>query len=119
MPGRFPLLTDENIPGPLIEGLIRAGWDVVRVIEVFGQHSIDARLFEHAVGQGRVLVSTDTDCLVIASHWLTELRPFRLVYWHQGSHQHTAVARFLEAFEDLAENPDAFAACIEYLKPKS
>lgn len=118
MPGRFPLLTDENIPGPLIEGLIRAGWDVVRVIEVFGEHSIDARIFDHAVAQGRALVSTDADCLVSATRWLTEL-PFQLVYWHQGTYQRTPVVRFLKAFEDLAENPNAFTAFIEYLKPTS
>jgi hypothetical protein len=89
----------------------------VRVIEVFGQRSVDARLFEHAVAHERVLVSTDVDCLVIASLWLAELRPFRLIYWHQGTHQHTAVARFLDAFESLAQDPHAFAVCIEYLKP--
>jgi predicted nuclease of predicted toxin-antitoxin system len=117
VPGRFPLLTDENVPGPVIEGLRHSGWDVVRVIEVFGERSIDARLFEHAVAQGRVLVSTDQDCLAIANRWLSELRSFRLVYWEQSAHQHTAVGRFLEAFEKLAQNPHAFAACIEYLRP--
>lgn len=114
---RFPILTDENIPGPLVEGLARAGWDVVRAIDVFGQGSIDDRLFEHASAQARVLVSTDRDCLVIAKRWLIDLRPFRLLYWHQGDHQHTAVGRFLEALDGLAENPNAFAACVEHLKP--
>jgi hypothetical protein len=28
--GRFPLFTDIDVDGPLIKGLIRKGWDVVR-----------------------------------------------------------------------------------------
>lgn len=116
MPGRFPLLTDENIPGPLVEGLRSRGWDVVLTIEVFGQQSVDDTIFEHAVRDGRVLVSTDTDCLITASDWLDEGRAFRLIYWHQGQHQHVRVGRFLEAFEALAAKPDAFAGCVEYLQ---
>ena len=30
MPGRFPLITDENISGPLVQGLRSSSWDVVR-----------------------------------------------------------------------------------------
>jgi hypothetical protein len=41
VPGRFRLLSDENIPGPLIEALKQRGWDVVRTIDVFGQRSVD------------------------------------------------------------------------------
>ena len=80
MPGRFPLVTDENIPGPLIEGLKVRGWDVALIIDVFGQRSVDERVFTHAAEQGRVLLTTDIDCLVIASRWLDEGRPFRLIY---------------------------------------
>jgi hypothetical protein len=45
VPGRFRLLTDENIPGPLIDALRRGGWDVVRVIDVFGERSVDESVF--------------------------------------------------------------------------
>ncbi len=116
MPGRFPLLTDENVPGPAIEGLKSRGWEVVLTINVFGQRSVDEKVFAHAADHGRVLVTTDTDCLVLARRWLDEGRSFRMVYWHQGRHQHVPVARFLEAFEALATREDAFAACVEYLK---
>lgn len=37
MPGRFPLFTDENIDGPLIQALRQQGWDLVRAIEVYAQ----------------------------------------------------------------------------------
>lgn len=116
MPGRFPLVTDENIPGPLIEGLKVRGWDVALIIDVFGQRSVDERVFTHAAEQGRVLLTTDIDCLVIASRWLDEGRPFRLIYWHQGRHQRVPIGRFLDAFDALAAKEDAFAACVEYLK---
>ena len=35
MSGRFPLLTDENVPGPLVEGLRSRGWDVALTVELF------------------------------------------------------------------------------------
>lgn len=79
MPGRFPLLTDENITGPLIQGLRDKGWDVVRTIDVFGERSVDEPLMIWSVEHGRVLVTTDTDCLAIAHRWLQELRSFRKI----------------------------------------
>jgi hypothetical protein len=51
--GRFPLLTDENVPGPIVEGLRSRGWDVTLTVELFGQQSVDENLFEYAVQQGR------------------------------------------------------------------
>jgi Domain of unknown function (DUF5615) len=64
--GHFPLLTDENVPGPLIEGLKARGWNVLRVVDVFGERSVDPEVFAHAAERGLVLASTDRDCLVIA-----------------------------------------------------
>lgn len=113
--GPFPLLTDENVAGPIIEGLRAHGWDILRVVDVFGERSDDPVVFGYAVEQGRVLVSTDTDTLAVGKAWLVQGRAFRLVYWQQGRSQHLPVGRFLKAFEALAAKPDAFAACIEYL----
>jgi hypothetical protein len=115
--GRFPLLADENIDGRLIEGLLRQGWDVARAIDLFGERTQDLSLLVYAAEHGRTLVSTDTDHLAIGEQWLREGRSFRLVYWSQGRHQRLPVGRFLAAFERLAAEPDAFAACIEYLSP--
>ena len=33
MAGRFPLYTDADVRGPLIEALKSAGWDIARVID--------------------------------------------------------------------------------------
>jgi len=114
--GRFPLLTDENITGPLVGGLRSRGWDGVTVHEIFGEESIDEVLFAYAAERGRVLVTTDEDCLVIGHRWLAEGRSFRLVFWQQGPHQHVRVSPFLEAFEALAGRAGAFVAGIEYLR---
>ncbi len=116
MPGRFPLLTDENVQGPLIEGLKTHGWDIALTIDVLGQRSVDEAVFEYAAQHGRVLLSTDVDCLIIAARWIEEGRHFRLVFWDQGPHQHVRVGPFLQALERLATNENAFAAFIEYLK---
>jgi predicted nuclease of predicted toxin-antitoxin system len=115
---RFPILSDENVAGPIVDGLRLRGWDVKTVYEVFGQHSVDETLFAHAAEQGRVLVSTDKDCLRIARRWAEELRPFRMVYWAQLEHQRVHVAHFLDAFEALGEDQNAFAAWLEYLNPQ-
>ena len=56
MPGRFPLLTDENVPGPLIEALRSAGWDILHARELFGENTDDDVLIEHAARRERVLV---------------------------------------------------------------
>lgn len=84
--------------------------------EVFGEKSVDAILFAHAAELGRVLVTTDEDCLVIGRRWLDKARPFRVVFWRQGPHQRVRVEPFLAAFEELAERENAFVAGIEYLR---
>lgn len=116
MAGRFPLLTDENVTGPLVAGLRLRGWDVLTVKEVFGQESVDEVLFSYAADHGRALVTTDEDCLVIGRRWLDEARPFRVVFWRQGPHQRVRVAPFLAAFDELGEREHAFASGIEYLR---
>lgn len=120
MPGRFPLLTDENVPGPVIEALRSAGWDVLHARDVFGEHTDDEILIEHAARLGRVLVSTDQDHLEIAQRWLRAAEPFRMVFWRQAPYQHVRPRAFVEAFEELAERADdPFHYAICYLKPKA
>ena len=108
-------MTDENVPGPLIEGLKARGWNVLRVVDVFGERSVDPEVFTYAAERGLVLASTDRDCVVIARQWIEEARSFRLIYWNQAQYQRVAVGILLEAFERLANKADSFAACIEYL----
>jgi hypothetical protein len=116
VPGRFPLITDENIAGPLVQGLRSSGWDVVRTVDVVGEHSADEPLMIWSVEHARVLVTSDTDCLAIAHRWLHEMRSFRMIFWPQETYQHVRVGSFLRAFEDLARREDPFAACVVHLE---
>jgi Domain of unknown function (DUF5615) len=115
--GRFPLFTDENVEGPLVEALRREGWDVVRAIDVFGERTDDEVLFEWAASQGRVFVTTDDAVEAVAERWLREWRPFRMVRWKQRHQLTASTGAFAEAFEALARKESAFAYPIEYLKP--
>jgi len=102
VPGRFPLLTDENIPGPLIDALRSAGWDVLHARDLLGEDSDDEILFEHAASQRRVLVSTAQDHLQIVDRWLRARNPFRIVCCTQSPYQHVRPHVFVEAFNELA-----------------
>lgn len=120
MPGRFPLLTDENIPGPLIDALRSAGWDVLHARELFGEDTDDEILFDYAAGQGRVLVSTDQDHLPIADRWLRTGKPFRMVWWKQAPYQRVRPQAFVDAFNMLAaREDDPFRYPVHYLKPRA
>ena len=118
MAGRFPLFTDENIDGPLVEALRREGWDVVRAIEIFGERTDDGVLFEWAASQGRVFVTTDDGVEAIAERWLREWRPFKMVRWKQRRQLSVSKRAFVDAFEVLARKENAFSYSIEYLKPE-
>jgi hypothetical protein len=115
VPRPFRLRTDDCVHGPLVDGLTRREWDLLRVVDVFGQESIDEPIMAWAVEHDRVIVSTDTDCLAIGRRWLDQGRPFRLIFWPQLPYQRVAVGPFLAAFDALAAKENAFAACIEYL----
>lgn len=116
MPGRFLLLTDENVDGPIIRGLRQRGWDVKHATEEFGERTVDLPLFEHAVSEGRVFVTTDHDALVIALGWLAASRAFRMIWWAQMATQHILLPVVLDAFEAVAAKENAFAYPIEFLK---
>jgi hypothetical protein len=49
------------------DGLVAAGWDVVRAIDAFPGGTPDAVLFEHAAKEGRVFVTNDEDLLAIGA----------------------------------------------------
>lgn len=118
MPERFPLFTDENVDGTLVEALRRAGWDVIRAVDLFGEKTDDGELFAWAAGSGRVFVTTDNRLEAIAHRWLREWRPFRMVRWLQERQLAVSPGAFVEAFEALREKPNLFVYPIEYLKPE-
>lgn len=116
MAAGFPLFTDENVDGDIIEGLRNRGWDVEHAQKAFGQKTKDTPIFEYAAKQRRVFVSTDHDILPIASKWVKEGRRFRLIWWEQMETQRILVSVVLDAFDALAAKPNAFAYPIEFLK---
>lgn len=118
MAGRFPLYTDADVHGPLIEALIRRGWDVLRAVDHRPEGTDDPVHFEEAARLGRVLVSNDEDQLLIALEWVAQGRPFAgLVSCRQAHYPRMGVAGFLRSFEDLATRDDPFNYPIVYFKP--
>jgi hypothetical protein len=116
--GRFPLYTDADVRGPLVEALARRGWDVLRAIDAYPERTRDPIHFERAARDGRVLVSHDIDQLKLALRWIEEGRRFRgLVTWAQLHHLRFTEAAFVAAFEQLAGEEDPFPAAypIRYL----
>lgn len=120
MAGRFPLYTDADIQGPLIEALRARGWDVVRAVERFPEGTEDPVHFEEAARLGRVLVSNDEDQLVLGAAWLAEGRPFAgLITWPQEHYGRMAPGEIVEQFEELAARSTPFGGYpIVFLKPR-
>lgn len=119
MAGRFPLLTDNHVRQSIIDALRKAGWDVVRAVEVLGQENDDEELLAWSAVNGRVFATCDKSIHKIARRWLNEGRGFRMVYWWLERYRETTDGEMVEAFEELARKPDAFAYPIEYIKPQA
>jgi hypothetical protein len=117
--GRFPLLTDENVSGPIVAALIHQGWDILRAVDTHGERSDDAVLFVYAANNGRVFVSSDEPARAIAIQWIEQGRPFRgMVCWIQEHQRRMTVGDFLREFEALASEEDPFILGIRYIKPR-
>jgi hypothetical protein len=114
--GRFPLYTDADVYGPLVDGLMKRGWDVLRAVDAFPEGTDDRTHFERAASEKRMLVACDVHQHQIALEWIRAERPFRgLITWRQTQHQDTSVGAFLEAFEALAAEANPFVYPIRYL----
>jgi hypothetical protein len=117
--GRFPLYTDADVHGPLVEALIRRGWDVLRAVDAFPEGTQDDLHFARAAQLERVMVSCDRDVRRLAVEWLRQGGRFRgLIAWPQEHHARMSVGEFVEEFETLASTDDPFAGYpIIHLKP--
>jgi hypothetical protein len=116
--GRFPLYTDADIRGPLIEALRQRGWDVVRAIDVFPEGTEDHIHFEWAAGEGRVFVAHDLHQSKAAKEWHRQGRPFLgFLTWPQKRHRKLSDGEMVEAFEKIAAEEDPFQGAypIRYL----
>lgn len=77
MAGRFPLYTDADIHGPVVEALIDAGWDVLRAIDALPEGTPDGLQLERAARERRVYVANDRRIEPMAHAWLREGKAFR------------------------------------------
>jgi len=117
--GRFTLLTDIHVHDALVEALRRAGWDVLRAVDLLPSNADDEALFAYAAEHDLVFVTNDRPLEAIAIRWMTEGRRFRgLVCWPQKHYRVMTDGELAQAFDEIAAKPDAFAYRIEYIKPK-
>lgn len=117
MAGRFPLFTDNHIRQPLVDGLRRLGWDIVRSVDVFEQDEDDDVIFAWAAEQGRVFVTNDKRIHVVAKAWLNEGRHFRMIFWKQAHHGRMSFGEFIRNLESIAQEDKPFPYSIRYIKP--
>ncbi len=115
----FPLYTDADVHGPVVDALRRAGWDVMRAIDAFSEGTGDSVHFERAAKEGRVFVPNDRRILRIAHDYLKQARPFRMVTWPRSHYDRMTGSDFVRAFEALARRGDPFPRSypIIHLKP--
>jgi hypothetical protein len=118
--GRFPLYTDADVNGPVVQALVDHGWDVLRAIDAFPEGTADEVHFGYAARESRVMVANDIDVKLLAERWHAKQRPFRgLIWWVREHYRQMGPGDFVEAFEELARQDDAFAAYpILHIKPK-
>jgi hypothetical protein len=105
------------VHGPIVEGLIDRGWSVLRAIDAKPEGTDDIDHFELAVSLGRVLIANDKHMKAIAERWIQEGRSFPgLVWWPRTTYAVMSNSDILQAIEELATNPVAFAYPIEFIK---
>jgi len=108
--GRFPLYTDADVRGPLVNALRNVGWDIVRAIDELAEGAKDPLHFERAVKLGRVLVTNDAGLEARAQHWYEAKRTFPgLIVWRQAVYDQMSYGQLVEAFEELAQLDNPFA----------
>ncbi len=117
---RRPVYTDADLHGPIVDGLVDRGFDVIRAVDAEPEGTDDIDHFEHAVRLGRILIANDKHMKAIAERWIAEGHSFPgLIWWPRKNYAIMSNAEILEAVEELTTKPDSFAYPIEFIKPKS
>jgi predicted nuclease of predicted toxin-antitoxin system len=115
---RFPLYTDADVKGALIEALRQGGWDVVRAIDTFPDGTDDHVHFDYAAKENRVLVTNDQPLQAIANRWLRDGSSFKgVVTWPQEHYKKMTVGHIVSEFEKLADEDDPFRYPIRHIHP--
>lgn len=116
----FPLYTDADVHGPIVDALKRRGWDVLRAIDAYPKGTDDKVHFSRAIEERRVLVATDLDQLLAAQERVAAGAWFPgLIHWKREHERWMSVGEFVDAFEAMAVEPEPFAnSRIRYIKPR-
>lgn len=114
------MYTDADVDGPVVDALVRAGWDVERAVDTFAEGTDDGTHFAHAAATGRVVVSNDLDMKRLAEAWYAEGRVYAgLVWWSRRHYATMSPGDFVSAFDELADTPEPFLPYqIVHLKPR-
>jgi hypothetical protein len=120
MAGRFPLLVDEHVPKPLVQALQRRGWMVVRVVDLteLGQGSDDEQVFEYALKQGYVVLSSDERALWRPRQYREQGHPFPgMACWPLRHRGRMTIGQAVDALEQMAQEDDPFAYGYRFIQP--
>lgn len=114
MAGRFPLYTDGDVRGRFVHALRGAGWDIMRAVDVYpqtaGKRTCDPIHFARAALEHRVLVSNDTDMIVLTEQAIARGERFAgLVWWPHHLYARVTTGELLARFEALAAEDAPFA----------
>jgi hypothetical protein len=109
------LYADEHVPLAVIKALRRAGHDVVRALDRYGEGTDDLTHFESAVRENRVFLTQDTDFLALSSAMLSEGKHHPgVVYWPQGVYRIGQVIRKLKQYLETT-TPDSRMDLVKFL----
>lgn len=109
------LYADEHVPLAVIKALLRAGHDVARALDRYGEGTEDVTHFERAVTENRVFLTQDTDFLVLSSGMLSKGKHHPgVVYWPQGVYGIGHVIRKLKQYLETT-CPESRADLVKFL----
>lgn len=114
----FPAFTDNHVRQPIVEGLLRRGWKVVRSVDALGEAVGDDVVFDYAAKEGLVFVTCEKGIHAVAAVRLKAGQAFRMVFWKQAHHARMSDGDFIIALEEISRKPNAFAYPIVYIKPE-
>ena len=101
---------DEHVQSAIVQALRRRGMDVVTVQERQGEGTGDAEVLAEALHGSRVVLTNDTDFLVLAAQCATRGELFApIVFWPQQSRRH--VGEIVRGIIRDANRADYAAAC--------
>jgi hypothetical protein len=112
--GRFKLLTDEHWSEAHRSAAEKAGWEVVRIVDVLGLGTLDPGVLAHCVEHGLVWVTSDEAARGHVTEWINSGKTLPGVIIGPQRHR-ISPGRFVRFLEKLAEEENPFASVIRYI----